>query len=104
MTQQKKKNALAFDNFGQYAAQRGRDLLRYSSARQVVIRMGGGRKLVELNMTVALIVLGLALLLPFALPLLALLFIAGFVGKLRLEVIHDVDDDNNLIDAEQIDL
>ncbi len=104
MADNQKNGTPVRETFGEYAAQRGRQLLGQSNARQVVIRLGNGRKLLELNMTLAVVLVGLALLLPFSVLLLAILFIAGFVAKLRIEIIRNIDEDNNVIDVDQMDV
>jgi hypothetical protein len=68
----------------------------------VVIRKADGEKLVELNLTIA-IILGIAIifLLPISWTLVALLFIAGIVMKLRIELVHDLTEKDNVV---QVDL
>jgi hypothetical protein len=70
--------------------------------RHVVIRKADGEKLVELNLTIA-IILGIAIifLLPISWTLVALLFIAGIVMKLRIELVHDLTEKDNVV---QVDL
>lgn len=82
------------------AAQRGRKLFQASSVRHVVIRGANGKKLVDMNMVLA-VVLGV-IAFVFAWWLLPLVLVVGYLAKLRVEIIREVSDDDKVIDIADV--
>jgi hypothetical protein len=71
-------------------ASRARDLYKKGSGRHVIFRRNDGTKLFEMNLALTVIITLLMLL--FAGWLLVLTLIGGYLMKIRLEVIREVDD------------
>lgn len=80
-------------------AGRGKDLLEQSNSRRFVLRTADGSTLIDVSLTVA-VVIGLVVLLmvPGGLMLGIVATIVGIAAKLRVEILRELDDNDNVIE------
>lgn len=96
MTENVNETTKRAEDMGKAAFQRGKQALKASSVRHVVVRGANGKKIVDVNMTLAIVIGIVAFVLAWwLLPLIAAI---GYLAKLRVEVIREVKDDDKVIE------
>ena len=80
--------------------EQAKNLLEKGNSRHVVLRNADGSKIAELSLTVAVIVVALLFFLPWTWFIIAAAAVYGMVKKIRVEVVRDIIDDDDI----QVDL
>jgi hypothetical protein len=84
-------------------ATQARDLIEKGNHRHLVIRRADGTQLVDVSLTVAAVIGALVFVMPWSWFIIGAASVYGIVSKLRVEVVRDTTDQDQVIEIKRPD-